>query len=95
MVKKAKLFRKILSGSKNIRFAEFTAVIEAFGFALDRIRGSHHVYSHPKVPQAISVQSDNNGQAKPYQLKQFTKLVEKYDLHMIDTEDQNEPENDQ
>jgi hypothetical protein len=46
------------------------------------------------VPQAISVQSDNNGQAKPYQLKQFTKLVEKYDLHIMETGNQDELESD-
>ena len=82
MVKKSKILKKILSGSKNVRFSEFTALIEAFGFALDRISGSHHIYLHPEVPQAISVQPDENGQAKPYQMKQFTKLIEKYALHL-------------
>jgi predicted RNA binding protein YcfA (HicA-like mRNA interferase family) len=96
MVKKRKLFQKILSGSKNVRFAEFTSVLESFGFVLERIRGSHHIYSHSEVPQAISVQSDSNGQAKPYQMKQFAKLIEKYDLHMIgNAGDQDEMEKDQ
>jgi predicted RNA binding protein YcfA (HicA-like mRNA interferase family) len=88
MVKKSKLLRKILSGSKNVRFAEFTLLIEAFGFSLERISGSHHIYSHPRVPQAISVQPDENGQAKPYQLKQFTKLIEKFALQLEDGEDE-------
>lgn len=87
MVKKSKVFRKILSGSKNVRFSEFNLVIEAFGFTFERIRGSHHIYSHPQIPQPISVQPDNNGQAKPYQMKQFTKLVEKYDLSLMDNLD--------
>lgn len=82
MVKKRKLLKKVLAGSRNIRFAEFTALLEAFGFRLERISGSHHIFSHPNVPQTISVQSDQNGQAKPYQLKQFTKLVEKYNLSL-------------
>jgi hypothetical protein len=34
------------------------------------------------LPQPISVQPDPNGQAKVYQLRQFTKLVEKYDLKL-------------
>ncbi len=82
MVKKSKILSKILSGSKNVRFTEFTTLIEAFGFTLDRVSGSHHIYSHPDVPQAISAQPDENGQAKSYQMKQFTKLVEKYALQL-------------
>jgi predicted RNA binding protein YcfA (HicA-like mRNA interferase family) len=65
MVKKSKILKKILSGSRNVRFSEFTTLIVAFGFALERISGSHHIYTHLDVPQAISVQPDENGQAKP------------------------------
>jgi predicted RNA binding protein YcfA (HicA-like mRNA interferase family) len=82
MVKKRKLLRKVLSGSKNIRFDDFVGLIEAFGFTLDRITGSHHIFSHPDVPQTISIQEGLNGQAKPYQVQQFTRLIEKYSLKM-------------
>lgn len=37
-MKKRKLLEKTLAGSKNIRFAEATALAEAFGFRLDRIK---------------------------------------------------------
>lgn len=84
MVKKRKLLKKILSGSKNIRFADFVTLIEAFGFTLERITGSHHIFFHPDVPQTISAQPDQNGQAKPYQIKQFIKLAEKYNLRLQD-----------
>lgn len=90
VAKKSKTLQKILAGSKNVRFAEFTGLIEAFGFVRERISGSHHVYSHPLVPQAVSVQPDRNGQAKPYQLKQFAKLIEKYDLSLEDSESDDE-----
>ena len=86
MVKKS----KILSGSKNIRFAEFQALIEGFGFTLDRITGSHHIYSHVDVPQSISIQPTNKGQAKPYQIKQFLKLIEKYNLTLKEDGESNE-----
>jgi predicted RNA binding protein YcfA (HicA-like mRNA interferase family) len=69
-------------GSRNVRFTEFASLIAAFGFTLERITGSHHIYIHPEVPQAVSVQPDENGQAKPYQLKQFVKLIEKYALDL-------------
>jgi predicted RNA binding protein YcfA (HicA-like mRNA interferase family) len=92
MTRKAKLLKKVLSGSKNIRFAEFTALMGAFGFRLERISGSHHIFSHPDVPQHVSTQPDSNGQAKDYQLKQFARLIEKYDLKMDDTEIDEEDE---
>jgi predicted RNA binding protein YcfA (HicA-like mRNA interferase family) len=87
MVKKRKLLRKVLSGSKNVRFDDFVGLIEAFGFTQERISGSHHIFSHPTVPQTISIQTDRNGQAKPYQVQLFTKLIEKYDLKMEDEVD--------
>jgi predicted RNA binding protein YcfA (HicA-like mRNA interferase family) len=90
MAKRRKLLQKILSGSKNIRFGDFVALIEAFGFALERISGSHHIFSHPDVPQTISAQPDKNKQAKPYQVRQFLRLVEKYDLVLQDEESDEE-----
>ncbi len=84
MVKRAKLLKKALSGSKNIRFDEFVSLIEDFGFTLERTRGSHRVFSHPDVPQAISVQPDKHGQAKPYQVRQFLKVTEKYNLNLVE-----------
>lgn len=82
MTKKDKILKKILAGSKNVRFAEFTGLMEAFGFTLERITGSHHIFSHPDVPQTISAQPDHNGQAKPYQMKQLVRLIEKYNLKL-------------
>jgi len=49
MTKKQKLIQKLLSGSKNIRFSEAQIAIEAFGFHLTRISGSHHIFTHPDV----------------------------------------------
>ena len=82
---KRKLLQKLLSGSKNIRFSEATAVAEAFGFRLDRVTGSHHIFLHPDLPELINLQNVK-GKAKPYQIKQMLKIVEKYNLHMEDNE---------
>jgi predicted RNA binding protein YcfA (HicA-like mRNA interferase family) len=86
MAKKAKPLEKILAGSKNIRFDEFTALLEAFGFELKRISGSHHVFRHPDVPDVFSVQPDQNKQTKPYQIKKLLKMVEEYRLNLEDDE---------
>jgi predicted RNA binding protein YcfA (HicA-like mRNA interferase family) len=69
VTKRRKLLNKVLRGSKNIRFGEFVTLVEGFGFALNRISGSHHIFEHPEVPQGISLQPDKNDQVKPYQVK--------------------------
>lgn len=83
MTKKRKLVQKLLSGSRNIRFSEVQAVVEAFGFQLSRISGSHHIYFHPAVPEIINLQNVD-GKAKPYQVKQFLEIVERYNLQLED-----------
>jgi predicted RNA binding protein YcfA (HicA-like mRNA interferase family) len=84
-MKKRKLLKKLLAGSKNIRFAEASALAESFGFKLDRVSGSHHIYIHPHIPDLINLQNIE-GKAKPYQIKQLLKIIEQYDLHLEDDE---------
>jgi predicted RNA binding protein YcfA (HicA-like mRNA interferase family) len=80
---KARLLEKILSGSKNIRFGDFVALVEAFGFELSRVRGSHHIFVPPDIPEILNLQ-EHGGQIKPYQIRQFLQLVEQYDLKLED-----------
>jgi predicted RNA binding protein YcfA (HicA-like mRNA interferase family) len=82
MSKKRKLLEKVLSGSKNIRFDDFVTLLEGFGFTLDRVRGSHHVFSHPDIPALLSIQPKKNGQAKPYQIREFVKFLDRYNLKL-------------
>ena len=84
-MKKSTLVQKLLSGLKNIRFSEATACTEAFGFRLDRINGSHHIYIHPDVPELINLQNVK-GKAKPYQVKQLLQPIERYNLQLEDNE---------
>jgi predicted RNA binding protein YcfA (HicA-like mRNA interferase family) len=80
MAKASKILAKVLAGSKNIRFGDLQILLEGLGFRLRRISGSHHIYRHPDLTQSVSVQPDNNRQAKPYQLQQLVKLIEQNDL---------------
>lgn len=54
---------------------------EAFGFHLDRISGSHHIFVHPDVDELVNLQ-DSGGQAKAYQIRQFLQLVERHALEL-------------
>ena len=78
-----RLLQKLLSGSKNIRFAEAVACAEAFGFRLSRINGSHHIYFHEDIPELVNLQNVN-GQIKPYQVRQLLRFIERYNLQMED-----------
>jgi predicted RNA binding protein YcfA (HicA-like mRNA interferase family) len=80
MAKWRKLLEKLLSGSMDIHFDEFVLLLEHFGFTLDRTRGSHHVFVHPDLAELLSIQPRQDGKAKPYQVRQFLKLVEEYNL---------------
>jgi predicted RNA binding protein YcfA (HicA-like mRNA interferase family) len=77
------LLRALLAGSKNVRFTDMVGLVEAFGFRLARISGSHHIFVHPSISELVNLQNVN-GQAKPYQIRQFLKLMEKYDLKLED-----------
>jgi hypothetical protein len=81
MTKSEKVLKKILSGSKNIRFGEMILIVESFGFELDRISGSHHLFVHREVPELVNLQ-EVEGMAKPYQVGQFLRIVERYNLRM-------------
>lgn len=76
-----KLLQRALAGSGNIAFSDMVGLIEAFGFRLSRIQGSHHIFVHPDVAELVNLQ-EVNGKAKPYQIRQFLRLVEKYQLTM-------------
>ncbi len=82
-MKKRKLLEKVLSGSKNIQFDELVTLIEAFGFSLSRINGSHHIFQHPEILEIINIQN-KKGKAVPYQVRQFLLIVEQYNLSLED-----------
>jgi len=54
-----------------------------FGFHLSRVKGSHHIFVHPQVRELVNLQNVD-GRAKPYQIRQFLRLVERYNLTMED-----------
>jgi predicted RNA binding protein YcfA (HicA-like mRNA interferase family) len=77
---KRKLFKKVLSGS-NVRFGDMVTLIEAFGFQLARVNGSHHIFSNPFVSELINIQN-RGGKVAPYQIRQFLSVVEDHNLEL-------------
>ena len=75
-----RLLRTILGGRSdaNVRFEELRALMAYLGFD-ERMRGSHHVYRKLGIPEKMNLQRDD-GNAKPYQVRQFRRLALKYQL---------------
>lgn len=76
------LLRRLARGATaNVAFDDMVDLVEAFGFRLSRIRGSHHIFVHPEIPELVNLQ-EVGGQAKPYQTRQFLRLVERHNLSL-------------
>jgi len=77
------LYRKLLASPNNARFDKVCALAEGFGFRLTRISGSHHIFAHPTITELVNLQ-EVGGEAKPYQIRQLLRLIERHDLTLED-----------
>ena len=78
-MKKRQLYEEIKRNPKNIRFQRICKVAEAFGFIMRKGKGSHYIFVRPGVEELLNFQNVK-GKAKPYQVKQLIKIIEKYGL---------------
>ena len=56
-MKKRKILERALAGSKNIRFSDMVSLVEAFGFHLSRVNGSHHIFVHSQIAELVNLQN--------------------------------------
>jgi len=83
-MKRRKLLARLAAGSlQNVAFRDLDDLAGGFGFRLSRQSGSHRIYAHPVVAELLNLQ-DVGGAAKPYQIRQLLRLVERYDLRLED-----------
>jgi predicted RNase H-like HicB family nuclease len=87
VVKPVKLLRRLLGGAvRNVAFRDMRVLVEASGFRLSRVSGSHHIFDHPDVPVLLNLQ-EVGGEAKPYQIRQKTRRHDGLpllpDLHVV------------
>lgn len=81
-----RLLRRLTQGAvNNVAFDDMVNLVEGFGFQLVRITGSHHLFTHPDIAKLINLQSVR-GEAKPYQIRQLLRLVERYNIKLEDEE---------
>jgi len=85
-VNRRRLLKRLAEGAlKNVSFSDFTNLVEGFGFRLTRVTGSHHIFAHPNIPELANLQ-EVKGETKPYQIRQFLRLVERYNLKLEEEE---------
>ena len=80
MSKADKLLLRLLRGTSDASFTfeELRRIVLRLGFD-ERIRGSHHIFSRPDVPEILNLQP-KKGRAKAYQVKQVRDVILRHRL---------------
>lgn len=83
MAKLRKLWEKARNNPNGVRYEDICGLAAAFGFALKGGKGSHRVYTKAGVNGILNFQNVG-GMAKPYQVRQFLKMVEEKKLTFME-----------
>ena len=75
------LYEEVKNNPRDVRFRDLCNLVERFGFVFRGRRGSHVVYGKKSVFEILNFQ-EVGGKAKPCQVRQFLKVVEKYHLQL-------------
>ena len=60
---------------KKIR--ELKSMLSKAGFACRAGKGSHTVWSHPRLPESLTLSGNDGQDAKPYQEKQVKRMIDR------------------
>jgi HicA toxin of bacterial toxin-antitoxin, len=76
-----KQLAKVLDGTadKSFAFVDLCTLLKKLGFE-ERIKGSHHIFWRNGVEEIINLQKGNDGNSKPYQMKQVREIIILYKL---------------
>ena len=73
------IYQKLKKNPKNVIFEELCRAAELFGFTFRGGSGSHRVFVREGVREILNFQ-EVKGKAKPYQVRQFIRIIENYNL---------------
>jgi predicted RNA binding protein YcfA (HicA-like mRNA interferase family) len=82
MANLSRVLDQVMDGQGTIAFRDFERLLLALGFTLDRTRGSHRIYVHPRATRPLSVQPRGKD-AEPYQARQLRAMIEEFDLRLL------------
>ena len=78
-MEREEIYWKLKGRATNVRFEELCQAAELFGFKFKGGKGSHRIFVREGIKELLNFQ-DVKGKAKPYQVRQLIKLIEKYNL---------------
>lgn len=61
------------------RFADVVHFLKTAGW-VERIKGSHHIFTRAGVPVLLNLQPEKSGRAKAYQIRQVRQTLAKFNL---------------
>ncbi|MGC9194166.1 MAG: type II toxin-antitoxin system HicA family toxin [Syntrophobacteraceae bacterium] len=70
----------MINNPADVDFSDIVSWLHDFGFVLERIAGSHHIFRHPVQKAKLNFQPERSGKAKAYQVKQAIRLIASLDL---------------
>jgi hypothetical protein len=73
------IYEKLKRSPANIRFEDICKNAIDFGFKFRGGKGSHRIFTRPGIKEMLNFQ-DVRGMCKPYQVRQFITVIEKYNL---------------
>jgi len=76
MTQREKRHARIVSNPANVNFEDIKPWLHDFGFKLERVAGSHHIFRHSVTKVKLNFQPERSGKAKTYQVKQAIKAIE-------------------
>ncbi|MFZ3059489.1 MAG: type II toxin-antitoxin system HicA family toxin [Candidatus Methanoperedens sp.] len=76
---KSAVYDELKSNPKNVRFNRLCGAAELFGFRFRGGKGSHVIYRRDGINEMLNFQNVD-GWAKPYQVRQLLKIIDKYNL---------------
>ncbi|MDO9391540.1 MAG: type II toxin-antitoxin system HicA family toxin [bacterium] len=83
MANKREIYQELCRNLNNLRFEKLCRQAGKFGFMFKGGKGSHRIYVREGIPEMLNFQNVK-GKAKPYQVRQFLKVIEKYHLEEED-----------
>lgn len=76
---KSAVYEELKKNPKNVRFNRLCNTAEIFGFRFRGGKGSHRIYVRDGIIERLNFQNVG-GWAKPYQVRQLLKIIDKYNL---------------
>ena len=79
MIDKRAVYDELKRNPNNVRFKRLCGAAELFGFKFRGGKGSHVIYRRDGIIEMLNFQNVG-GWAKPYQVRQLLKIIDKYNL---------------